>query len=87
MLRSMAWQGARNPWVGRPMRGAGDTRTTMWITTLSNFCVRVPVVYLLGVVFGLGLNGVWFGLCGELVFRGLIFASRFMHGGWAKTQV
>jgi len=69
------------------MRGAGDTRATMWLTTLSTYLVRLPAVYLLGVVWDLGLNGVWFALCGELVFRGTIFGLRFWQGGWAKTKV
>jgi len=69
------------------MRGAGDTRTTMWITTLSTFLVRLPMVYLLAVVCDWGLNGVWLALCGEIVVRGVIFAIRFWHGGWAKVQV
>ncbi len=69
------------------MRGAGDTRTTMWITSLSTYCVRLPAAYLLGIVWGMGLNGVWLALCGELVFRGVIFAARFWHGGWARAKV
>ncbi len=69
------------------MRGAGDTRMAMWITTLSTYLVRLPVVYLLAVVWDLGLNGVWFALCGELVLRGLIFAGRFMQGAWMRVSV
>lgn len=69
------------------LRGAGDTRTTMWMTSLSTFLVRVPAAYGLGVVMGLGLPGIWLGLCGELVFRGVIFAGRFWHGGWSRVRV
>ena len=69
------------------LRGAGDTRATMWITTFSTYLIRLPTVYLLGIVWDMGLNGVWFALCGELVFRGLVFAIRFWQGQWAKVQV
>lgn len=34
-----------------------------------------------------GLNGIWIGLCGEMVLRGMIFAARFVHGGWMKNKV
>lgn len=34
-----------------------------------------------------GLNGLWIGLCGELVLRGVIFAARFFHGGWMRKRV
>lgn len=73
--------------LGGAMRGAGDTRTTMWITTLSTYVVRLPAVYLLGITWGLGLNGVWLALCGELVLRGGIFAIRFWQGTWARVEV
>lgn len=73
--------------LAQAMRGAGDTRTTMWLTYLSTFLVRLPAVYLLGITAGLGLVGVWIGLCGELVFRGVLFSARFLHGGWTRVRV
>jgi Na+-driven multidrug efflux pump len=69
------------------MRGAGDTRTPMVLSYLSIFCVRLPAVYLLGVVLGYGLIGVWFALCGEVAVRGIIFALRFWQGDWLKAKV
>lgn len=69
------------------LRGAGDTRSAMWITGLSIMLVRLPAAYLLGIHYNLGLTGVWLALCGELVCRGLIFAARFWHGGWARLAV
>lgn len=69
------------------LRGAGDTRTTMKLTYLSVFLIRVPGAFLLGYVFGLGLPGVWYALCADLTFRGCLFAARFFHGGWQTIQV
>lgn len=69
------------------IKGAGDTRSTMVIGYLSLFLVRLPLAYLFGVVFEWGLVGVWYGLCGEMVVRGLLYAARFFHGGWLNTQV
>ena len=69
------------------MRGAGDTRTPMVLSYLSIFCVRLPAVYLLGVVLGYGLTGIWFALCGEVAVRGIIFALRFWQGDWLKARV
>jgi len=73
--------------LGGALRGAGDTRATMWITTTSTFLVRLPLVYLMGVVLDLGLNGIWVALCGELVFRGTIFGCRFFLGRWEQVKV
>ena len=69
------------------MRGAGDTRAPMYLSYFSIFCVRLPAVYILGVVLGYNLIGIWFALCGEVVFRGVIFALRFWQGDWLKAKV
>jgi Na+-driven multidrug efflux pump len=34
-----------------------------------------------------GLSGLWIGLCGELVLRGVVFGARFVHGGWSRARV
>jgi Na+-driven multidrug efflux pump len=36
---------------------------------------------------GGGLIGLWVGLCAELVMRGVVFAARFVHGGWLRARV
>jgi Na+-driven multidrug efflux pump len=69
------------------MRGAGDTRTPMYLSYFSIFCVRLPAVYIFGVVLGYNLIGIWFALCGEVAFRGVIFAVCFWQGGWLKAKV
>jgi len=69
------------------MRGAGDTRTTMILTFISVVGIRLPAVYIVAIEMGYGLVGIWFALCGELLVRGLIFAGRYLHGGWTKVQV
>ena len=73
--------------LSHAIKGAGDTRSTMIIGYASLFLVRLPLAYLLGVTFELGLVGVWYGLCAEMVVRGLLYAARFAQGGWLKTQV
>lgn len=69
------------------LRGAGDTLTAMALTYGSTFLVRLPLVYLLGVKLDLGLKGIWYGLCFELLFRGLLFLASFLRGGWARVKV
>lgn len=69
------------------LRGAGDTLTAMALTYGSTFLVRLPLVYLLGVSLNLGLKGIWYGLCFELMFRGLLFLVSFLRGGWARAKV
>jgi len=69
------------------LRGAGDTRTAMLISLISIYLVRLPLCWLLGVTLGYGFVGVWIACSIELVVRGLLFAARFYHGGWAKVKI
>ncbi len=84
------------------MRGAGDVKAVMVLTWGVTYLVRLPAAYLLsGVDIPLpdgsilvnpspvdwGLNGLWIGLCGELLIRCLIFSARFAFGGWTRARV
>ena len=69
------------------LRGVGDTRWTFLITTFASWGLRLPAAWLFGVVLGMGLRGIWLGLCGEIVVRALLFAWRFQHGGWMRLRV
>ncbi len=78
---------ALNMVVRQGLRGVGDTKWTFLITTISSYGVRLPAAWLLGVWMGWGLTGIWLGLCGEIVIRGMLFTARFLHGGWARLKV
>ncbi|MEM7627344.1 MAG: MATE family efflux transporter [Planctomycetota bacterium] len=73
--------------LSEAMRGAGDTKYPMILSNFSTWCIRLPAVWLMGIHFELGLVGVWYALCGELILRGMLFAGRFLHGGWMKVRV
>ena len=73
--------------LSQAMRCAGDTRTPMFLTYFSIFCVRLPAAFVFGLMFDGKLVGIWFALCGEVVFRGVIFAVYFWRGGWLKAKV
>lgn len=69
------------------LRGVGDTKWTFIITTVSSYGVRLPAAYIFGVMLGFGIEGIWIGLCGELVVRAGLFTARFVHGGWTRVKV
>ena len=73
--------------LGGAMRGAGDTRTPLLLTATFTWGVRLPLVVLLGWYLGYGLTGIWFGLCGELLLRGLGFAVFYLRGRWKRVEV
>ncbi len=73
--------------VRQGLRGVGDTKWTLIITTVSSYGVRLPLAWYLAVHLGYGLTGIWLGLCSELVVRATLFTLRFLHGGWKRVRV
>lgn len=73
--------------VRQGLRGAGDTAWVLYITMFSTWCVRLPAAWFFGVFMDWGLPGIWVGLCGELVVRGLLFLARFIWGDWTRIVV
>jgi len=69
------------------MRGAGDTRMTMFLNTFTTIVVRVPIVWYVAEHTDYGLTGVWFVLSAELILRASLFVARYVEGGWTKIKV
>lgn len=73
--------------VRQGLRGAGDTGWVFVITFVCTWGIRLPAAWFFGVFMDWGLPGIWIGLCGELVIRGLCFLARFTWGDWTRIQV
>ena len=69
------------------LRGAGDTRFPMYVTSASIWIIRVPLAMVLGLALGLGLNGAWLAMAIDLCARGMLFFVRFRSGRWKQAQV
>ncbi len=68
------------------LRGAGDTRWTMYITGASAWGVRVALTYVLVSIMKLGLNGAWYAMVADLIMRSMLFRMRFATGKWKDTS-
>jgi len=64
------------------LRGAGDTLSPMIVALIGTFLFRLPLVYLLGVHFGLGLKGIWYGTLLDWIGRALLMYLIFRTGRW-----
>ena len=73
--------------MSHSLRGAGDTRSSMFITLSSTYLIRVPMTYVVGIQLGGGIEGIWLVLCGEWVIRAAFYSLRFRQGGWAHVAV
>jgi putative MATE family efflux protein len=69
------------------LRGAGDTRATMIITTVSVWFVRVALGYLLAIVLGIGFLGIWIGWMADWTARAVLIFIRFRSGKWKTVRV
>ncbi len=69
------------------LRGAGDTRTPMWVTLFGTTLFRVPVVYLFAVVLHGGVAGVWWGTTTDWVGRSVLMWVLFRRGKWKRAKV
>lgn len=69
------------------LRGAGDTRWPLVFTLIGNLGVRIPGAYLLTQHFGLGVQGAWLAMVGDIVLRAALVSYRFLHGGWKRVRV
>jgi putative MATE family efflux protein len=69
------------------LRGAGDTKSVLWITSFGMFFIRIPLTYLLLYVLNFGLNGAWMVMIVDLTYRGLACLYRFKQGQWRYIEV
>lgn len=64
--------------------GAGDTLKPAFMNLGSIWGVRLTLSWLLAPIYG--LNGIWFAMAVELVFRGVIFLWRIGRKGWLYEE-
>jgi putative MATE family efflux protein len=69
------------------LRGAGDTRTPMWVTLAGTAFLRLAVVYLFVIVLGWGLAGVWWGTAVDWAGRTALIWVLFRRGKWKQARV
>jgi putative MATE family efflux protein len=82
------------------LRGAGDVRFPMWVTTIAVWLVRIPTGAFLGLNsvcipftsvcitgLGLGLGGIYGALIVEASLRALLMFFRFREGKWQAVKV
>lgn len=81
------WAFAASLIFGSAMRGAGDTLRVMQLNLATIFGIRFVGVVLVVYVYGLGLQAVWYCLCGDLLMRGILMAARFRFGAWDRAKV
>ncbi len=69
------------------LRGAGDTRYPMWVTTAGIWLVRLPLAYLFGPVMGMSLAVIYVSNVMDSILRAALASVRFQRGRWQEIEV
>lgn len=68
-------------------RAAGDTRFPMYVSVTCMLLCRVGFSYILGITMGLGVLGIWLGMFGDWIVKGVIFILRYRSRKWQKFRL
>ena len=69
------------------LRGAGATKSVLFITFFGIFLVRIPTTYVFLNIFNMGLAGAWIVMTIDLIFRSSLCFYTFKKGKWKYLQV
>ena len=69
------------------LRGAGDTKWTLYITMAGVWGVRVVLAYFLALRLNMGLTGAWIAMAFDMATRAVLVNFRFAAGHWTKIRV
>jgi Na+-driven multidrug efflux pump len=69
------------------LNGAGDTKYTMVTSVIGMWAFRIILGYLFGVVFKLGVFGIWMGMHIDWILRGTLYCFRLKSGKWKNNVV
>lgn len=64
------------------LKAAGDVNFPVLVAILGMWLISVPIAYILGIHFGLGLIGVWIGFVVDEWVRGIILRRRWKSRVW-----
>lgn len=81
--------------IGRPanivlvcaLQAAGDVKFPTFLSVVDVWCVAVAGTWLLGIVAGLGLAGVWAAMAADECVRGVILLVRWKRGKWKAKNI
>jgi putative MATE family efflux protein len=69
------------------LRGAGDTRSPLYVSLVGVILFRVPMVYLLAIVLDWGLAGIWWGTALDWAARSAVSYFLYRRGAWKRVEL
>lgn len=69
------------------LRGAGDTKSTVWVAICGVWLIRVPLSFLSTFVLGFGLAGIWIVTVIDWFVRAVVFKLFYSYGKWKRIEL
>lgn len=69
------------------LRGAGDTVSTLIVTIIGVFAIRLSVAYVLINIVGLGIVGAWIAMLSDQIIRWVGISIRYKTGKWKHIKL
>ena len=69
------------------LRGAGDTVSTLIVTIIGVFIIRLSVAYVLINIFGFGVLGAWLAMLADQIIRWLGISLRYRTDKWKHIKL
>lgn len=69
------------------LKGAGDTRFTMLTAFIGMWIFRIFTGYILGIVLGIGVLGIWIAMYIDWIVRGIMYCIRLKGDKWLKYRL
>lgn len=69
------------------LRGAGDTRWTMWTTIIGNYVFFMPLALIVAIPMGGGAYGSWGAATVFIMVLSLVVLRRFRSGKWREISI
>lgn len=67
------------------LRGAGDMMWGLILTAVSLWVIRVPLVYILAIPYG--VDGIWYGMAASFVLAYVVAGAYYLTGNWKKKAI
>ena len=77
---------ATNLVLTNALKAAGDINYPFILGIVGMWVICIPVAYVLGIWFGLGLAGIWIAFAVDECFRGLVFTIRWKSQKWVNKS-
>ena len=89
MLLSVLLEPARacNMVLISSLNAAADVKFPVLVGLVSMWGISVPLAYMFGIVFGLGLAGIWLAFAADEWVRALVMLRRWSKRGWERLSL